>query len=186
MARDIEEFLRRAAERRQQQKAGGAAQPQQPQQPQPRQPPRQMPPQKPMVIEDVEIVESKPARRPIESKIKSKIKANPNLSSIRSGSVADHVKSHIDTSKIAEHAEHLGDRIAGVHEEVESRISSRLDRDISVIDDKPTVTDDAPAAIFGAASKDKALALRALLSNPTAVGQAIVMAEILKRPDFED
>jgi hypothetical protein len=139
-----------------------------------------------MVIEDVEIVESRPARRPIESKIKSKIKASPNLSSIRSGSVADHVKSHIDTSKIAEHAEHLGDRIAGVHEEVESRISSRLDRDISVIDDKPTVTDDAPAAIFGAASKDKALALRALLSNPTAVGQAIVMAEILKRPDFED
>ena len=185
MARDIEEFLRRAAERRQQQKAGGAPQPQKPQSDSP-QPPRRQPVQQPMVIEDVEIVEPRPARRPVKSKIKSKIDSNPNLSSIRSGSVSDHVKSHINTSKIAEQVSHLGERITSVHDEVETRIHSRLDNDITVIDDNPTITDDAPAAIFGAASKDKARALRALLGNPTAVGQAIVLAEILKRPDFED
>jgi len=185
MARDIEEFLRRAAERRQQQKGGGAPQPKQPQA-QPRQPARRPPAQQPIIIDDAEvqaeIVEARQVRRPIESKIKSK----PKLSSIRSGSVADHVKSHIDTSGIADHADQLGERITSVHDEVESRIHSRLDHDISVIDDKPTVTDDASPAIFGAASTDKAKSLRTLLSDPTSVGQAIVIAEILKRPDFDD
>lgn len=184
MARDIEEFLRRAAERRQQQKGGGAPNRQPPdaapQQPPPRPTPRRQTP--PLVIDDVEVVDSTP-RRPVESRIKSK----PGLSSsIRSGSVSDHVKSHIDTSDIAEHASHLGERISGVHDQVESRIHNRLNRDITVIDDKPTITDDASPAIFGASSADKAVALRKLLSDPKSVGQAIVIAEILRRPNFDD
>lgn len=188
MARDIEEFLRRAAERRQQQKGGAKP---------PKAPRPQRPAPDPVVIDDVEILDE-PAqarpRRPIESKIESKIdpklntkiKSKPNLSSIGTQSVADHVKSHIDTSDIAEHANNLGERIVGVHDAVEARIHGRLDNDISVIDDKPTVTDDQPAAIFGAKNADKAKALRRLLSDPTSVGQAIVIAEILKRPDFDD
>ena len=194
MARDIEEFLRRAAERRQQQKGGGAPQQRQPEAPpqsKPEPPPqrqtlaeplRQQTPERPMVVEDVEIVEN----RPVRSKIGSQIKTRSKLTSIRSGSVSDHVKSHINTSQIAEHAAQLGERISGVHDEVESRIHGRLDSDLSVIDDTPTVTDDESPKIFGAATDSKAVALRAMLSNPTSVGQAILVAEILKRPDFDD
>jgi len=171
MARDIEEFLRRAAERRQQQKGGG----------QPKPPPRQQPPQqprKPVQQRPVEpeIVEAVPVSRPRPKP--------PRKTSIRSQSVADHVKSHIDTSSIASHAEQLGDRIADVHERVQSNIHQNLDHDITVLDDKASVTDSLPSEIFGAPNDDFAEELRQMLRNQKMVGKAIILAEILKRPQF--
>lgn len=178
MARDIEEFLRKAAERRQQQK-GGAPQPQPPQPPPRRQPPRA---QEPIIIEavDADIVEARPARRPIQSQ-----KKPPKQSSIRNQSVADHVKSHINTSDIAEHAASLGERISSVHDKVDARIHKRLDRDLTAIDDKPSVTDAPRKEIFGARNADAAAELYQMLQNPRSVGQAILVAEILKRPNFD-
>ena len=182
MARDIEEFLRKAAERRQQQKGGAPQRPPQqtPQQPSRRQPPRR---EEPMIIEAVEadIVEARPARRPVQSPPKQPRKK----SSIRKQSVADHVQSHIDTSSIAEHASSLGERISSVHEQVDARIHERLDHDLTVIDDKPSVTEAPRKKIFGATHADAAAELHQMLQNPKAVGQAILVAEILKRPDFD-
>jgi hypothetical protein len=185
MARDIEEFLRKAAERRQQK--GGAPQQQQPRQAKPppqQQPPRQPPrPEEPMIIEAVEadIVEARPARRSVQSPPQKP----PKRSSIRNQSVADHVQSHIDTSGIAEHASSLGERISSVHDQVDARIHERLDRDLTAIDDKPSVTEAPRKKIFGATNADKAAELHELLQNPKSVGQAILIAEILKRRNLK-
>ncbi len=173
MARDIEEFLRKAAERRQQQKGGA------PQQPPRRQP---QPAQKPMIIDAVEadIVEARPARRPAPRPPKKPRKK----SSIRTQSVGDHVQSHIDTSAIAEHASSLGERISSVHDQTDIRVHQRLDHDLTAIDDKPSVTEAPRPAILGARNSNAADELRQLLGNPKSIGQAILIAEILKRPDI--
>lgn len=181
MARDIEEFLRKAAERRLQQKGGGP-QKRHPQQPPPSPSPAQ-PPQDPYVIEAVEaeVVEAPPVRQTTQPPTKKP----PRKSSIRSQSVADHVESHIDTSQIAQHAAELGSNIANVREKVDARIHQRLDSDLSKLDDRPTVTDDPTPAIFGARNTSAADELHRLLQNPKSVGQAILIAEILKRPEFD-
>ena len=174
MARDIEEFLRKAAQRRQQQKGGG---------PPPQPPPRRQVAQEPMIIEavDAEVVEPRrPAGRPVQQPKQPARKKH----SLRTGSVSEHVESHLDTSSIGEHAENLGDRIAGVHDQVESRIRQRLDHDLTALDDTKSITDKPSAAIFGARSTGAADALRKMLGNPKTVGQAILVAEILKRPDI--
>ena len=181
MARDIEEFLRKAAERRQQQKAGGPPKQQPPQ----RQPPRQ---QDPILEVEAELVRPAPFKRkpmpqkqPQSTPVRDRPRKQANL---REQSVSQPVKSHIDTSDIASRADTLGDRISRVHDQVESRVHQHLDHDISKIDDRPTITDDAPPAIVGAASNDAVIELRRLLANPKSVGQAIVLAEILKRPSI--
>lgn len=173
MARDIEDFLRRAAERRQQKAGGGAPTP--PPKEKPRQPVQRRPIE-PRAAEPVEakIVEPRPVQ-----------KRRPVKTSIRSGSVADHVQSHLDTSSIAEHAEQLGDRIANVYEQADTRVHEHLDHNLSKLDDRPTVTGQAAPAIFGANSSNLAGELREVLSNPKTIGRAILIAEILKRPDFD-
>ena len=192
MARDIEEFLRRAAERRRQQKGGAPQQPPK----QPSKPAQRQRPLEPQIIEDVEIVPTPPpasARRPSQQPVQRPPQQRPpqRLPSeqprrdLRNESISEHVKSHIDTSRIADHAEHLGERITKVHEKVESRIQKRLDHDITVIDDTPSVTAKPPVEIFGARSTASADGLREMLQDPKSIGQAILLAEILKRPDFD-
>jgi hypothetical protein len=173
MARDIEEFLRRAAERRQQQQGGGKPAPppsqkkQAPANPAPikRAPlsqQQQRPDVDPIPIEEVEIVEA-PVRARHE----------PNL------------KSSIDTSDISRHADSLGSRIVAAHDRVEDAVHEHLDHNVSKIDDTPTVTDDPSPAIVGKRSTKAVEELRKMLSNRKSVGQAIILAEILKRPDFD-
>jgi len=170
MARDIEEFLRRAAERRQQQQGGKPTPPPSPKkqaatEPAPikRAPLRQLAEAEPIPIEEIEIVET-PDRKPHK----------PSL------------KSSIDTSGISRHAEALGSGIAAAHDRVENTVHEHLDHNVGKIDDTPTVTDDPPPEIFGKRSSKAVDELRKLLSNPKSVGQAIIIGEILKRPDFSD
>lgn len=178
MARDIEEFLRRAAERRQQQKKGGQKPPPRPQPPQQRQqPPRRQQPVEPEIIE---VVPAKEVRQKPQSRLKPRKKTNLR----KKESVAEHVKSHIDTSDIAAHAEQLGDRIENIHNQVDAMVHKHLDHDLTEIDDNPTITDDRPAKIFGKPSDKFAQELRELLGNKKMVGKAVILAEILKRPNF--
>jgi hypothetical protein len=105
---------------------------------------------------------------------------------MRHESVADHVKSHLDTSRIAEHAENLGDRIASVHDQVDQEIHQRLDHDINKIDDQPTITDDPRTGVVGANVPPIAQELLNMLSKPSSIRQAILMREILDRPKWDD
>ncbi len=170
MARDIEDFLRRAAERRQQQmkqKQGGAPPPVQrpaPPPPQQRQAPKPKPKPRPVVVvrDDVEVVD------------------------MRKQSVREHVQTHIDTSSIAYHAEHLTDDISQTDERLEDRLHDKFDHEVSKLEDKISIrTDTAPSA-----TKDDvsgiAMDIVKMIKTPSTMRQAILMAEVLKRPDFED
>jgi hypothetical protein len=116
MARDIEEFLRRAAERRQQQKAGNKPKP------------AQRPAQEAEIVQPEIVRTQMPSQRRADvAKPKVKTPRPTKQRDMRHESVADHVKSHLDTSRIAEHAENLGDRIASVHDQVDQEIHQPAD-----------------------------------------------------------
>ena len=180
MARDIEEFLKKAAERRQQQKGGGGKDPKSRlsgSYPQSR-------PVEPQVVE-AEIVRAKPLASPVtagQQQRSPRAKVAPNL---RGKGVAEHVRSHIDTSDIAAHAENLGDRIASVQGQVDAGIHQRLDHDLTEIDDSPSVTDGLSAAAMEDSGGPMAEQLRRMLKNPKTIGHAILLAEVLNRPDFD-
>jgi hypothetical protein len=187
MARDIEEFLRRAAERRQQQKSQqGRSAPQQ------KQPPAQ-PPRRPLVpIEEIEVeiveptIVSRPARRSGQQPTESPIARQKLQSEMRKESVAQHVDRHLNTNRISEKSKKLGQRVASVHDVVDERVHQHLDHDISSIDDRPTVTDDRRPGVVGSDRSKIAANLLQFLSQPESIRQAIIVAEILKRPDFDD
>lgn len=172
MAKDIEDFLRRAAERRREQQKPAPAPPPPPP-PQPRRPTlaeSRPTPVEPIIIDDIEVVEEV---------------SYANRPGLRQQSVQEHVKQYLDTSDIASHAEQLGDRISDVSRQVDQRVHQHLDHDISKIDDRPTITDDPTPAIVGAQSNALTGELRKMLSNPQAAGKAIFLAEILKRPEWD-
>lgn len=184
MARDIEEFLRRAAERRKQNQQGGAPPPQPPprQPPPPRQqspplrpPPRPAAPPRPMltisdddVIEEVEVVE--------DSRLRS---------SIRAEKVGRHVRQYLDTSDVTDSASHLAETIEYADDKLRSRLKSTFDHEVGHLD-HDTVTDDAPPAIFGGDQRtDVAKDLINMLRSPGGIRSAIMVREILDRPDWD-
>ena len=173
MARDIEEFLRRAAERRkqqQQQKAGGGS-----------------PPVRDVIESaDVEVVQPIEVVRPAKPrKTLQKKPLQPIPRDMRDESVAEHVRSHIDSSDIAEHAEHLGERIQTADDRIAARLKRRFDHDVSKLDDLPSVQDDAVAKVSKAQASEMAKDLVQMFISPHSVRQAILVSEILKRPDFD-
>lgn len=166
MARDIEEFLRRAAERRKQQ-----------QQRQPTPPPSQRVRQ---IVEqaDAEIID--------EVKVVPKRKlAQPARRNLRDESVQEHVKRHIDTTDISEHASHLGERIQRADDRLTSRLKRKFDHDVSKLDDRPTVQDDVVASVKQEEVSRFAQDLVDMLRTPKSVRQAVLIGEILNRPNFD-
>ena len=184
MARDIEEFLRKAAERRQQQKAGGGSpQPSQPQRPAPQQPqarqplrPENRPPQRPLPSR-VPVAKAVPVAEPVIVIEQADIIEEPRLS--------PNLKSSIDTSSISRHADELGKGVKSVAGRVEETVSRHLDHNVGKIDDTETITDDPSPKIFGAKDMSAVKELRKLLASKKSVGQAIILSEILKRPDID-
>lgn len=186
MARDIEEFLRKAAERRQQQKGGGGK-PLESRRPVPR--PQSSPAQSQRVepeIVEAEVVRARPLKPQVQNHRQKRTELKPApRPNLREESVAEHVRSHIDTSSIAAHAEKLGDRISSVHDKVDASIHQRLDHDLTAIDDTPSVTDSLSAAAMEDSGVSMAQQLRRMLKNPKTVGHSILLAEVLRRPDFD-
>ena len=131
----------------------------------------------PIKVQPVEIVypdEQQPTQRLVQ---------RPDF---RSQSVSEHVSTHIDSSDIAYHADHLGDRIQAVDDKVARRISRKFDHDVSQIDDLPTVLDDEVATATKDEVSQMAVELVQMLRSPKSVRQAIMISEILKRPSFDD
>jgi hypothetical protein len=157
MARDIEEFLRKAAERRNKKAEQSAPQPvahttpsisNPPPRPQP-QPPRPQRSQMVVAPEEVEI--------------------------IRSESVAKHVERHLNTSEIARHVEQLGDVIEQADERMEAHIHKAFD---------PNGTPGAEEAARQSPAKLAGAELLHILRSPKTIRHAIIIAEIMKRPEF--
>ena len=182
MARDIEEFLRKAAERRKQQQQNRQRGPA------PSDRVREIIEQDVEVVQPVEIV--KPAQRkkqlvrnkPQQRKQLVQPKPQRDLSH---ESVSDHVRSHIDSSSISEHAEHLGERIQDADDRIAARLHRKFDHDVSKLDDLPSVQDDVVATVTKEEISGVAKDLLHMLRNPKTIRQAIMVSEILKRPDFD-
>ena len=178
MARDIEEFLRKAAERRKQQ-SGGASKPK-PQQPKPRPPLAKQQPPQPRRPPQTQPPRRRPPVAPAEPVIvldQADIVENPRLK--------PNFKSSIDTSSISEHADSLGGGVRSASQRVDDKVHRHLDHNVGKIDDTDTITDDPSPKIVGGRNMTMATELRKLLANKKTVGQAIILSEILKRPDFD-
>lgn len=173
MARDIEEFLRRAAERRKQQQAQGA------------------PPAAGSTSRSSGEQTRRSADPPQQARRRLVIDENAGVeivevpeTDLRSQSVADHVKSHIDTRGISEHASHLGDSISTAQQRIDKRLESKFTRDLSKLDDAPSIQSQLTTASVDAVSPLAAEIIE-MFQTPGNVRKAILLREILDRPKFE-
>jgi hypothetical protein len=167
MAGDIEDFLRRAAERR----APRA------------QPPVSGVPQPPLEVQilgdddviDTEIVDAYPVEDP----------------GIMAGhDVGDHVSQHINTSDVGERLSHMGEGIDHADDRMEAHMHDYFEHQLGDLGastsrtSESSLDDDSPVHTGpGARKKRPALNFRKLLRSPTSVRDAIVLSEILRRPE---
>lgn len=162
MAGDIEDFLRRAAQRREQKPAPVQRQPA-PQQPAPRQPQRLVEPE---IVEEIQIIE-------------------PDI--LRGETVAEHVSGHIQTAGFEERLSHLGEDVDHSDDRMEAHLHDVFEHDLgqlgakTSIAEESTLDDDSPPP-KGPARLSTADVL-AMLSQPDSIRQAIILTEILNRPE---
>ena len=167
VASEIEEFLKRAGERRREK--AREAQARSMKTPQPKRPPWAKPPvpppQEPIIVE---VVETGPA----------------------GDRVAQHVESHLTTSKFSERAAHMADDIAEADRERKQHERQVFGHQVGKLEDTskgakvvvetPT---GAPAEIVQRTPSAAAGSLAALLKSGESVRQAIIFSEILQRPE---
>ncbi len=178
MPRDIEEFLKMAAQRRQQQKAqanqaaranrttppaGNRPPPPRPGSPPPRTPLR------PATNDEIVVIGESAAE------------PDPYRQSVR-----DHVRSHIDTSSLSEHASRLGEEVALADDKLDARLHSTFDHNVGNL---KINTGSALSTTTTTTARDVSPLARDLLemlSNPQSIRQAILISEVLKRPTFDE
>ncbi len=157
MAKDIEEFLKMAAARRReaQAKSAGARQPA---------PPAAQPAQPPP--------KAAPTRK---SKPRTIVEADDIQIGRRKESVAQHVKSHINTSRLAEHASHLGQQVGLADDIMDARLHQTFDHDLGRLSHE--AAQQAPTT-----TRRPSVVPLPLLANRQNIRQAIILSEILRRP----
>lgn len=169
MADDLEAFLRQAAQRRAQ-KAAGAQQPAAP--PRPTQP---APPRAPMPPQS-----RRPAARPAPPP--------PARSEVVEVEVVpvepvSRFKTRVDTTGIAQHVKQLGEEVGLADEHMEAHLAKAFDHQVgSQVEPQGAPT--RPAAVTFDSVLDVE-ALLEMLTKPSSVRNAIVLSEILRRPDFD-
>jgi len=175
---EVEEFLRRAAARR----AAAQQQPQRPapapaawSQPPPQQPPP-APPRRPASLAEVVMLEPV---RPVEAEVVDAELADQQ--DRLGGSVAQHMRG---TQEIAEHTRHLGEEVDLADDKLEARLHQTFDHKVG---DLKKSTMEAAALSPSQEARDaplpSAASIALLLPNPQNVRNAIILAEILRRPD---
>jgi len=182
MARDIEEFLRRAAERRKQNQAGGGKVP--PKAPPAARPP-QAPPKKRLAQEASQPAEDPYARKEKKSPPKAPPRKPAQRPPRKRESVADHVRRAIVVSDVTENANQLAEDISQADERLEARLE-KFDHSMGSLEGTGTITDDETAKVEGPDKSQLAVDLLSLLGTPKTIRQSILISEILKRPSFDD
>lgn len=166
MAGDIEDFLRRAAQRRA---------------PQPG--PVIRPPQRPLEIQilgDDDVVDAEI--------IDADVIEDPGI--LSGHDVGDHVSRHINTSDFGERISHLGEEVdqaddrmeAHMHEYFEHALGD-LGATTSRASDSTLDDDGAPKGVPGAIKKRPPFNFRKLLRSPSSIRDAMILNEVLRRPE---
>ena len=189
MARDIEEFLRKAAERRAAQQKG-------------QQPGTAKPPARPMAPASGN---SRSARSvPAEDVIDLAGEPEPFPSG---RTVAEHVRQHIDSgaAEISQHTRQLGREVAEKGQKARQRIQQNLDHEVGQLGSgqaagKGKSRQQQQAGTSQQAAKPKpvlnlpperqtpvinSVGLGQILRSPASIRQAIIVSELLKRPEWD-
>lgn len=167
MAGDIEEFLRRAAQRRA---------PQPPPASPPPQPTRQV-----QMLDDADVVDADVVEAyPVE---------DPGI--LTGHDVGAHVAQHIDTADFGERISHLGEVVDNADDRMEAHIHGFFEHKLGDLGAHTsraadsTLDDDSPSQ-GGPADKQKipAFNIQRLLSSPASIRDAIILSEVLRKPEF--
>jgi len=171
MRDEVEEFLRRAAARRAQAEAKRREQQQQASQPGP--PPVQ---RQPLVQRPASIAQSLPQVEPLVEIIEAE---EADTSSRFSSSVARHLSG---TTEIARHASSLGAEVDQADDKLQARLSKTFDHQIGQLKDTTTA---APVkqAMQSSETLLASMNLTRLLSNAQSIRNAIILSEVLNRPE---
>lgn len=168
MRDEVEEFLRRAAARRAQAEAKRREQQQQPaQQPRPQQPIQRQP-----LVQRPPAVQTEPLVEIIEAEV-------ADTGSRFTSSVSQHMRG---STEIGRHASNLGAEVDQADDRLEARLHKTFDHQIGQLKDTTTA---APVKEV-MQSSDALLAsmnLTRLLSNAQTIRNAIVLSEVLNRPE---
>jgi hypothetical protein len=162
MAKDIEEFLKMAAQRRRESASNAPASQPPPAQSRPPVKQQQKKPSKPPILVGDDDAETISQRRE---------------------SVAKHVQKHLDTSRLKKHAEKLGEEVGRADDKIEARLHEKFDHQIGQLTGKEIASADSPRK--SKASGTPKLSLLKMLAAPENIQQAIIMSEILKRPEWD-
>lgn len=195
MARDIEEFLRRAAERRKQGQGQSSPAPAPPVQ---REPPPEKPAQRLADQQQRPAGELDPYRelpRSIEAGQSSASPAPPPVATPprsrdaspkkpKRESIADHVRQAIVVSDVTENAMRLGQEVGLADEKLEARLA-KFDHSVGGLEGMTSIQDER-VPTEGPDKSHLAVALLDLFKKPQTIRQSILVSEILKRPNFDD
>jgi hypothetical protein len=172
MADDLEAFLRQAAQRRAQKAAGAPQAPAAVQRPAPAAPPRT--PASPQTAR----LSTRPAQSPTPT---------PNIVAAEVVPVEEvsRFRTRVDTSSIARHAGQLGEEVGLADEHMEEHLSKAFDHQVGSQAGQP-----APASLTTptTVSFDSVLDVEMLLemlTKPSSVRNAVVLSEILRRPELD-
>ena len=195
MARDIEEFLRRAAQRRQQNQAQPAPKP-----PPASDPPRSTPSQpRRRLADEADDRRSPEALDPYRELPRSREaggseatpppKAPPvarqeNSHGNRRETIAEYVSEAIGLSDVIESSARLGEEVSLADERLEARLE-KFDHKIGDLEGMSSIQDD-HVEIKGPDKSHLAVSLLELFKQPQTIRQSILISEILKRPNFDD
>ena len=195
MARDIEEFLRRAAERRKQNQGQAAPKP-----PPAPEPPRAAPPQSIRRLADEaddrnSSEELDPYRELPRSREAGQSEATPapkfppvarqeNSHGKRRETVAEYVREAIAVSDVIEPSARLGEEVSLADERLEARLE-KFDHKIGDLEGMSSIQDDR-VETKGPDKSHLAVSLLELFKQPQTIRQSILISEILKRPNFDD
>lgn len=156
MADDLEAFLRRAAQKRQQQNPPAAR-------PAPR-------PQEPRL---------QPGRRSLASQPPPELILDAEVIEEDAEDISAHVSRHLNTDAFAERASHLGETTGLADDRMEAHLSEVFDHHIGKLDHEHT--EHLP---YEELTQKKVNPWLAFFRSPQDVRRAIVMAEVLRRPEF--
>ena len=177
MAKDIEEFLKMAAERRK------AAQGQQAQNPPAQPPAAPVQPARPAPPPQRPTATSPPQKKPRGTTPPPVVGGKQVEVVKRRESVAEHVKSHINTQRLSDQSSSLGQEVGFADDKLEAHLHKKFDHDVGSL-----------AVQTGAGSSTRqgqplptpspAAALQAMLLNKHHLQQTIILSEIMKRPEW--
>ncbi|MCX7427565.1 MAG: hypothetical protein NTW96_18290 [Planctomycetia bacterium] len=174
---EIGEFLRRAARGRSGQEPNRPGPAGQRQPAQGMRPPAAVPPRRPMPQPQP----SRLAPRPVVAEV-----VGESLPPATGQRVREAVTKDLDTSELKRHAAELGSGARAVHEVVEQRLGEKFSREVGTLGaesrKKPVAARKAKTPLTDMPATSAA-GFAALLANADSIRQAIVLNEILQRPE---